>query len=139
MPEQPSTLSSANIQIYADGAKLSDVSQLSKNPLISGFTTNPSLMKSAGITDYIQSSAELIEAVNGKPISFEVFADEFDEMERQAKVISNWGENVYAKIPITNTKRESSAQVIASLVGDGERTLCLADGRDWSRSHDQGF
>jgi transaldolase len=119
MPDNPKALDELNIQIYADGAKISDVAALANNPLIAGFTTNPSLMKSAGITNYQSSAKELIFASNNKSISFEVFADDFEEMERQAKIISTWGDNVFAKIPITNTKRESSTQLIGSLLRDG--------------------
>jgi transaldolase len=126
MPEFPSELKNSNIEIYADGADISDVRDLAFNPLISGFTTNPSLMRSAGITDYVESAKELIAAANDKPISFEVFADDFGEMGRQAKIISTWGEQVYVKIPITNTKRESSIDLIGSLLADGVRVNVTA-------------
>lgn len=119
-------LEDLKIQIFADGANVSDVKTLSANPLISGFTTNPSLMKGAGITDYEKSAKELITAASQRSISFEVFADEFDEMERQAKIISTWGENVFVKIPITNTKTESSFDLVRSLHNEGVRVNITA-------------
>lgn len=109
------------VRIYADGARVSDIRNLTNNPLISGFTTNPSLMKSAGITDYESSARELILATGGRPISFEVFADDIADMERQARIISSWGENVFVKIPVTNTKSASTVDLIRVLHEDGVR------------------
>ncbi len=89
------------------------------NPLIRGFTTNPTLMRKAGITDYEAFAKDILTAVPDRPISFEVFADEFAEMERQALKISGWGENVYTKIPVTNTRRESSLDLVCRLARRG--------------------
>lgn len=114
-------LQDLKVRIYADGARVSDIRNLAKNPLISGFTTNPSLMKSAGITDYGSSARELILASVGRPISFEVFADDISDMERQARIISSWGENVFVKIPVTNTQSESTVDLIRVLHEDGVR------------------
>src|SRR4029077_14923014 len=85
------------------------------NPLIRGFTTNPTLMRKAGVTDYETFAKDVVSAIPDRPISFEVFADEFAEMERQALKISGWGENVYTKIPVTNTRRERSLDLVCRL------------------------
>ena len=90
-----------------------------RNPIISGFTTNPTLMHKAGITDYEAFAKDIVSAVQDRPISFEVFADEFDEMERQALQICRWGNNVYTKIPVTNTRRESSLDLVCRLARKG--------------------
>src|SRR5207244_3280824 len=95
--------------------------EMYRNPLIKGFTTNPTLMRKAGITDYCAFARKVLRAIPDRPVSFEVFADEFDEMERQAREIASWGENVYVKIPVTNTQRVSSAPLIEKLAGDGIR------------------
>jgi len=87
--------------------------------IVNGFTTNPTLMRKSGITDYASFAREALDATGGMPISFEVFADDFDEMERQAKLIATWGEAVFVKIPITNTKGESSIPLIARLSAAG--------------------
>jgi transaldolase len=110
-----------SIKIFADGADLEKMLELARNPQISGFTTNPTLMRQSGVTDYIRFAHEVLEHITDRPISFEVFSDEFDEMERQAHTLSTWGANVYVKIPITNTKGESSAKLIRRLSGDGVR------------------
>jgi transaldolase len=89
------------------------------NPLIRGFTTNPTLMRKAGVTDYEAFAKDIVSAVPDRPISLEVFADEFAEMERQALKISRWGENVYTKIPVTNTRRESSLDLVCRLAREG--------------------
>ena len=89
--------------IFADGADLKSIVKLNSDQLISGFTTNPSLMKKAGIVDYKKFALEVLKIVKKKPVSFEVFSDEINDMERQAREISSWGENVYVKIPITNS------------------------------------
>jgi len=104
------------IDIYADGADLDVIKIYNKNPLIKGFTTNPTLMKKAGIRDYKSFALRAIDIVKDKPISFEVFADDFSEMEKQAIEISSWSENINVKIPITNTKGKSSIDLIKSLV-----------------------
>src|SRR5215469_4971377 len=105
--------------IYADGADLAGLLDLYRNPLIKGLTTNPTLMRKAGITDYERFARQVLEEVTAKPISFEVFSDEFPEMRRQALKISAWQQNVYVKIPITNTRRESSVPLIGELSREG--------------------
>lgn len=108
-----------NIKIFADGAEKASILELAKNPLIKGFTTNPTLMRKGGVSDYAGFAKEIIVAIPDKPISFEVFSDDFAEMDRQAGVIASWGDNVYVKIPITNTKGESSISLIQMLVSRG--------------------
>jgi transaldolase len=103
------------INIYADGADLESIEKYNKDPLIKGFTTNPSLMKSAGIKDYKKFAKKILSIVKHKPVSFEVFADEISEMETQAIEISNWGKNVNVKIPITNSKGVSCDSLIRKL------------------------
>lgn len=107
------------IKLFADGAVLADMKNAYAGGLVKGFTTNPTLMKKAGITDYNQFAKDVLAEINDMPISFEVFSDEFVEMEREARIINSWGENVYIKIPITNTKGESSIPLIKKLAGDG--------------------
>ncbi len=103
------------VQLYADGADIKQILVLTNNPLIKGFTTNPSLMRAAGVTDYEQFARELLHLVPNHPISFEVFADDLGLMEKQALQIATWGKNVYVKIPVTNTKGESTASIIRRL------------------------
>jgi transaldolase len=102
-------------KIFADGADLAEIAKLCKNPIIRGFTTNPTLMRKAGVTNYESFARATIELVGDRPISFEVFSDEFDEMERQARRIATWGANVYVKIPVTNTRREPSDVLVQRL------------------------
>jgi transaldolase len=94
-----------NIKIYADGADKKSLLELAKNDWVAGFTTNPTLMKKAGIQDYKAFALDVLSEIKDRPISFEVFSDDFDEMRAQALDIVSWGGNVYVKIPITNTKR----------------------------------
>jgi transaldolase len=96
------------VKLFADGADVAGMRELYRNPLIRGFTTNPTLMRKAGVTDYRAFARDILQTIPDRPISFEVFSDEFAEMERQALEISQWGPNVYVKIPITNTRGESS-------------------------------
>jgi transaldolase len=103
------------VKLFADGADKNGILEMYANPLISGFTTNPTLMKAAGITDYKLFAHDILTYINDKPISFEVFSDDFDEMEKQALDIASWGANVNVKIPISNTKSESSIELINSL------------------------
>ena len=103
------------VKLFADGAEKAGMLEMYQNPLISGFTTNPTLMKKAGVSDYKAFAKDILSHIPDKPISFEVFSDEFDEMERQALDIASWGENIYVKIPITNTKGESSVPLITTL------------------------
>ena len=107
------------IKIFADGADLKSVENLNKEEFIKGFTTNPSLMKKAGITDYKSFSIDLIKLIGKKPISLEVFTDDIEEMEKQAKEISSWGDNVFVKIPITNTKGETTVGLVKKLLDFG--------------------
>ena len=112
-------LASLKVKIFADGADKAGIVDIGKHPLIKGFTTNPTLMRKAGITDYEKFSREVLELIGGRPISYEVFADDFPEMERQARLITTWGKNVYVKIPVTNTKREKANATIERLAKDG--------------------
>ena len=107
------------IKIFADGADKVGMLSMYKNLRIDGFTTNPTLMRKAGITDYIGFAKEILQTIDDKPVSFEVFADGFEEMERQAREIATWGSNVYVKIPVTNTKKLSSASLIKKLSAEG--------------------
>jgi transaldolase len=107
------------IKIFADGADRERMLALYRNPLISGFTTNPTLMRKAGIADYRGFAREMLRAIPDRPISFEVFADEFAAMERQAREIASWGENVYVKIPVTNTRGEASYPLVRRLSRGG--------------------
>jgi transaldolase len=107
------------VKIYADGADLESIIALAEDPRISGFTTNPTLMRKAGVEDYEAFAHKVLETVTEHPISFEVFADEQAEMVRQARLISSWGSNVYVKIPVTNTQGVSSDPVIRELSADG--------------------
>ena len=113
------TLEALKVKIFADGAEMEGILALYRNPFIAGFTTNPTLMAKIGIPDYEKFSREMLEHIPDRPISFEVFSDEFDEMERQARKIASWGKNVYVKIPVTNTRHESSAELIRKLAADG--------------------
>lgn len=107
------------ISIYADGADVRDMVAARDAGIVTGFTTNPTLMRKCGVTDYAAFAKEALAATGDMPISFEVFADEFDEMERQARLISTWGEAVFVKIPITNTRGESSVPLIRRLSAAG--------------------
>ncbi|MBK6696386.1 MAG: transaldolase [Myxococcales bacterium] len=107
------------IKIFCDGATLPDLLAMYKNPRISGFTTNPTLMRKAGLTNYEEFAKEVLKNIPDRPISFEVFADDFAEMKRQAMKITEWGKNVYVKIPITNTKRESALPLVRELAHSG--------------------
>ena len=103
------------VKIFADGADLAGMKEMYANPLIKGFTTNPTLMRKAGVQDYKAFARQVLDAIPDRPISFEVFADEFDEMERQALEIASWGKNVSVKIPVTNTRRQSAGPLIERL------------------------
>lgn len=107
------------IKLFADGANLDDMLAAYHGGVVQGFTTNPTLMRRAGVIDYEAFAREVLEIISDRPISFEVFADDFETMHRQALKINTWGENVYVKIPVTNTKAESSVSLIKRLVGDG--------------------
>jgi transaldolase len=112
-------LSKLSVKIFADGADKAGILQLNANPLIQGMTTNPTLMRKAGIKDYEAFAKDVLQSVTEKPISFEVFSDEFPEMRRQAMKIVAWGRNVFVKIPITNTRAESSLPLVKELAKEG--------------------
>ena len=108
-----------HIAIYADGANMKDILYFNSKKFIKGLTTNPTLMKKSGIKNYQKFALDVLKIVKKKPISFEVFSDDFQEMYRQAKVISSWGDNVFVKIPVTNTKGLSSYKLISKLSNEG--------------------
>ena len=103
------------VKLYADGADRKGMLEMYEQPYIQGFTTNPTLMKKAGVTDYEEFARDILRAIPDRPISLEVFADEFDEMERQALEIATWGSNVYVKIPVSNTRQQPSHELIERL------------------------
>ncbi|HTU47725.1 MAG TPA: transaldolase [Bryobacteraceae bacterium] len=108
-------VSDLKVKIFADGADKATILDLYSKPWIKGFTTNPTLMRKAGVTDYEAFARDILTIIQDRPISFEVFADDFPEMERQAREIATWGNNVFVKIPVTNTRRECSLELIANL------------------------
>lgn len=107
------------VSIFADGAEKAGMLEMYAKPYIKGFTTNPTLMNKVGIRDYEAFARDILSVIPDRPISFEVFADDFAEMERQARKIASWGKNVSVKIPITNTKRESAVDLCRRLAQDG--------------------
>jgi transaldolase len=107
------------IKIFADGADLEGIVALAGDPRISGFTTNPTLMRRSGVTDYEGFARKVLEAVTELPVSFEVFSDEFEGMRRQARLIATWGDNVYVKIPVTTTEGVSTAPLVRELTAEG--------------------
>src|ERR1022692_534532 len=113
------SLNDLKVRIFADGADKAGILSLNSNPLIKGMTTNPTLMRKAGIHDYEAFARDILQSVTAKPISFEVFSDEFSEMRRQALKIAAWQKNVYVKIPITNTRSESSLPLVRELAKEG--------------------
>ena len=117
------------IKLFADGADKEGILEMYQNPRIAGFTTNPTLMKKAGITNYVAFAKDLLREIPDKPISFEVFADEFDEMERQALEIADWGQNVYVKIPVMNTKRQTSYKLVHKLSQAGVKLNIIENSR----------
>ncbi len=130
-------LSDFHVKIFADGADKAGMLEMYRQPFIKGFTTNPTLMRKAGITDYAAFARDIVQAIPDRPISLEVFSDEFTEMERQARVIAQWGENVYVKIPVTNTRHESAIPLIRRLASAGIKLnvtamMTLAQVRDVS-------
>ncbi|MDR2460389.1 MAG: transaldolase [Deltaproteobacteria bacterium] len=114
------------IKLFADGADKAGILEMNQNPLIKGFTTNPTLMRKAGVTDYVAFAKDIIAAIGDKPISLEVFSDDFKEMERQAKLIAALGDGVYVKIPVTNSLGESSAYLVERLVESGVKVNVTA-------------
>lgn len=114
------------IKLFADGANIQEMVEMAQKPYISGLTTNPTLMKKAGVVNYVSFAKQVLKEITKKPISFEVFSDDFQEMVDQALRISSWGENVFVKIPITNTKGKSSAGVVKFLSDKGVKVNVTA-------------
>jgi transaldolase len=128
-------LSDLKVKIFADGAERAGMLELARNPLIKGFTTNPTLMRAAGISDYEAFARDILQAIPDRPISLEVFSDDFAEMEVQARRIASWGKNVYVKVPVTNTQGESAVPLVRSLAKAGVKQnvtalMTLAQVRD---------
>jgi transaldolase len=119
-------LDQISTRIFADGADLDGILTLAADPRISGFTTNPTLMWKAGLTDYSEFAKRLLERIRKHPISFEVFADDACEMRRQARILASWGENVYVKIPVTTTSGEPMAPLVRELSEDGVKVNITA-------------
>jgi len=115
------TVNSLRVKIFADGADRAGMLEMYGKPYIRGLTTNPTLMKKAGLNDYKAFAQDILTVIRDKPVSFEVFSDEFTEMERQAMDIASWGGNVYVKIPVTNTRRQSAAGLVRKLSSAGVR------------------
>jgi len=137
------SLKTLDVKIFADGADRAGMLDLYHNPLIKGFTTNPTLMHNAGITDYEAFARDILKAIPDRPISLEVFSDDFAEMEAQARRIASWGHNVYVKIPVTNTQGESSIPLIRALARAGVKQnvtalMTLAQVRDVSAALGSG-
>lgn len=114
------------VKLFADGADLAGMKEMAANPLIKGFTTNPTLMRKAGIADYKAFARDVLKAIPDRPVSFEVFADDFDEMEAQAFEIASWGKNVNVKIPVTNTKKQFAGALIERLSKAGVKVNVTA-------------
>ncbi|HAA04261.1 MAG TPA: transaldolase [Syntrophobacteraceae bacterium] len=119
-------LDGLKIKIFADGADKEGMLEMYKKPYIKGFTTNPTLMRKAGVTDYEAFSRDILQAIPDRPMSLEVFSDEFEEMEQQARKIASWGENVYVKIPVMNTKGKYSQDLVRSLAKAGVKVNVTA-------------
>jgi transaldolase len=113
------SITDLRVKIFADGADKAGMLEMYRNPAIRGFTTNPTLMRKAGVRDYEAFAREILAAIPDRPISFEVLADEFAEMDVQARAIAGWAENVFVKVPVTNTRGESSAGLVERLSHDG--------------------
>ena len=113
------TIAHLKVKLFADGANLAGIKEMAANPAIKGFTTNPTLMRKAGVSDYKAFALQALQVVRGRPISFEVFADEFGEMGKQAHEIASWGKNIYVEIPVTNTKGEFSGPLVERLTRAG--------------------
>ena len=120
------TVEDLSVKIFADGADEKNMLEMYASPQIKGLTTNPTLMRKAGVEDYRAFCRGLLDTVTDKPISFEVFSDEFEEMKKQALEISSWADNVYVKIPVTNTRGETSAPLVASLANSGVKVNVTA-------------
>ena len=112
-------LADLKTKIFADGAAKADMVELAKNAWVAGFTTNPSLLKKAGVKDYAAFAQDVVRAIPDRPISFEVFSDDIPEMIAQARIITTWGKNVYVKLPVTNTRGEALYDAMRALSGEG--------------------
>src|SRR6185436_17001783 len=112
-------LQDLKVKLFTDGAEKAQIVEMARNPWISGFTTNPSLLKKAGVTDYVKYAHELVAAVPDRHISFEVVSDDIPEMIAQARLISSWGKNVYAKLPVMTTRGEYLFDAVRTLSRDG--------------------
>ena len=121
-----SRLTQLNVKVFADGADIAGIRALRQDPIVKGFTTNPTLMRQAGISDYEAFAHEVLSVVPDLPISFEVFSDDFDEMYAQARQIASWGNNVYVKIPITNTEGASASPLVRTLSHEGVKVNVTA-------------
>ena len=119
-------INALNIKIFADGADLTGMIEMASKPYISGFTTNPTLMRKAGITNYSNFAKQVLKEISHKPISFEVFSDDLEEMSYQAEKIASWGANVYVKIPITNSRGDSTFGIIENLTQQGVKVNVTA-------------
>jgi transaldolase len=122
LPEEQAThnpVTALKVKIFADGAERAGILEMYRNPRIRGFTTNPTLMRKAGVKNYEAFARDILACIHDRPVSLEVLADDFREMERQARVIASWGSNVFVKIPITNTKGESSIPLVRRLSRGG--------------------
>ncbi|MFN3656955.1 MAG: transaldolase [Pseudolabrys sp.] len=122
----PVTLKSLKVKLFTDGADKAQIVEMAKQPWIAGFTTNPSLLKKAGVSDYAAYARELVAAVPDRHISFEVFSDDIPEMIAQARVIAAWGDNVYVKLPVTNTRGEGLFEAVRALSHDGVKVNMTA-------------
>jgi transaldolase len=116
---KPKSVPELKVKVFADGADKGSMLELYRQPYIQGFTTNPTLMRKAGVTDYEAFARDILQHIPDRPISFEVFADDEVEMERQARKIARWGRNVYVKVPVTNTRREPMYNLIRRLSAEG--------------------
>jgi transaldolase len=114
-----SRIADLNVKIFADGADFDGMVKMAHNPLIQGFTTNPTLMRKAGVNDYETFARRVLAAITDRPVSFEVFADDFPNMAEQARAIATWGPNVNVKIPVSTTKGQSSNELIRALSSEG--------------------
>ncbi len=117
--EKPTPIANLRVKVFVDGAKKDDLMEFATLPYVKGFTTNPNLLRKAGVTDYASFATDILTTITDKPISFEVFADDLVEMERQARIIHTWGENVYVKIPVTTTTGESTTPLVQKLSMEG--------------------
>jgi transaldolase len=121
-----SKIENLKVKLFADGADIKGMIEMASKPIISGLTTNPTLMKKAGVTNYVSFAKEVLREVTSKPISFEVFSDDLDEMRNQAVKISGWGDNVFVKVPITNSRGVSTKEVVKDLSSSGVKVNVTA-------------